>query len=127
MNFNKQIKSFISAVGSQNATLAKQVMEKILMNKARIRLKEREKDMAKTLFSESVLNENVIEDLKTIIRSGRTGEVRFQDGDSLAVDLVTARKLMNLYGRATSTQKAALVKLMNKDAQEFMQIVDKAK
>lgn len=122
---NKNIQSFLKASRERNVRVASRAIKKALDEKVRARLSEKEQEIAKTLFRETHLNEDVLDKLQSNLKLKREKPVRFADGSTLNVDLATANALVTTFNALK--QKPAQEKfrrMININSIEFMKLVD---
>lgn len=68
--------------------------------------------------------EDVIADLKNIVKKKSMQEVTFADGDKLKVDLTTASAITQVYEKLNSANKKKFAEAINKNENMFMKMVD---
>ena len=66
------------------------------------------------------LSEAVLDNLKKIASNKQAGRVKFEDGDTLKVDLYTASALMKIYDALNGANKEKFAKALNKNETMFM-------
>jgi ribosomal protein S15P/S13E len=70
------------------------------------------------------LNEEVIDDLKKILKDKSMDEVTLSNGDKLDVDIQTANILLKIYDALSGQNKKKFVDALNKNEKMFMKMLD---
>lgn len=70
------------------------------------------------------LNEEVIDDLKKILKDKSMDEVTLSNGDKLDVDVQTANVLLKIYDALSSQHKKKFADALNKNEKMFMKMLD---
>jgi hypothetical protein len=73
---------------------------------------------------ESELQEDVIGDLKSIVKSKSRKRVKLEDGSSLTVDLTTASALTQVHDALNSANQKKFADMMSKNETNFMKAID---
>lgn len=117
----KDLKLFISAVREKNVRVAKKAIHNILAEKVKTTLNEKEKQIAESLF----IKEDVVQGLRDILGSKSRKSVKFEDGTRMTVDLQTANVLLTVLDALKKPEaKEKFIRMVNKNANEFMKVVD---
>lgn len=85
----------------------------------------RDRDSNIPTVSEEVLMEGgggVISILRDIVQNKQAETVRFDDNDSMKIDLITAQAIMNVYDAVNPGNKEKLDKMINKDKNNFFKV-----
>jgi hypothetical protein len=80
----------------------------------------------KVIFGESILWEEkgVIGDLENIVKKHQASKIKFQDNNSLTVDVQTANMLTKVYKALNPANKAKFEKSLSKNETSFMKMLD---
>lgn len=74
-------------------------------------------------MSEQVINEGVLQTLKSIVKTGQSKDVMFSDGGQMKVDLSTAKAILNVHAGLTDANNVKKIETMiNKDKNNFTKI-----
>ena len=65
------------------------------------------------------LVENVLDNLKKIVTKSQAGAIKFKDGSSSKVDLVTASALLSVYGALNKNNQVKMAQQLAKDKSSF--------
>lgn len=84
----------------------------------------KKQNVGRPLVEEVELTEDVIADLKNIVKRKSAKEVKFSDGDKLRVDMQTANILLKLHDSLNSKNQQTFANAVNKDETGFMKMVD---
>ena len=68
------------------------------------------------------IQENVLNDLQTIVGRNQMGSVNFQDGKSMKVDLTTASTILSVQGALNKNNQKKMAEALSKNAAGFMKM-----
>ena len=126
MSTKQHIRKALESVSKGNARNLRNHITKAIVEKVRLALAEREKEISKNFFKESVmLQEDVIDTLKEIVDGHSAKTVKFKDGSSVKVDLQTANVVVTVHGAMKKPDaKKKFEDMMNSSRGQFMKVVD---
>jgi len=99
------------------------------MSEFKDRYGDRAKDVmyataTKMAMQEETLNEDLIDDLKKIVKTKSIKRVKLGDGTQTRVDLTTASALTQVYDKLNDANKKKFAAMMSKDETNFMKAID---
>ena len=126
MSTKQHIRKALESVSKGNARNLRNHITKAIVEKVRLALAEKEKQISKNFFKESVmLQEDVIDTLKEIVDGDSAKTVKFKDGSSVKVDLQTANVVVTVHSAMKKPDaKKKFEDMMNGSRSQFMKVVD---
>ena len=70
-----------------------------------------------------IIDESIVQSLRSIMRKGQAGEVTFANGATAIVQPATAKSIVDLHGKVNQRNKQNLTQ-MNNSPQDFKKVVD---
>ena len=123
---NKVVATASDERGAQQAINSAERPPMSIKDKSTLKIvKSRKKqDIGYPLKEEVELNEDVIADLKNIVKKKSAKDVKFSDGNTLRVDMQTANILLKIHDSLNSKNQQTFANAVNKDETGFMKMVD---
>ena len=84
----------------------------------------KERKVEEAIRSEKSLNEDVVDQLRSVIKKKREAEIKFKSGTSVPIDPEAAKVILKTFDSLNSSNKKKMQDNMNKDTKSFMKILD---
>ena len=78
----------------------------------------------RNLKSTIVLGEDVIDQLRSIVKKKREADIKFKSGTEVPIDPDAAKTIFKTFDSLNSSNKKKMQTKMNKDSKSFLQVLD---
>ena len=85
-------------------------------------LKERKVEEA--IRSENPLKEDVVDQLRSVVKKKKESDIKFKSGTSVPIDPEAAGVILKTFDSLNSSKKKKMQDNMNKDTKSFLKILD---
>ena len=75
-------------------------------------------------ISRNSLEEDVVDQLRTIVKKKKESSIKFKSGTSVPIDPESAKTILKTYDSLNSSNKKKMQDNMNKDTKSFLKILD---
>ncbi len=86
-------------------------------------LKERKVE-EKSIISRNSLEEDVVDQLRTIVKKKKEMDIKFKSGTTVPIDPESAKSILKTFDSLNSSKQKKMQTNMNKDTKSFMTIMD---
>lgn len=83
-----------------------------------------EREVEKVIRSQKPLGEDVIDQLRSIVKKKKESDITFKSGTSVPIDSNSAETLLKTFDSLNSSNKKKTQDNMNKDTKSFMKVLD---
>ena len=84
----------------------------------------KERKVEEVIRSEKSLEEDVVDQLRSVIKKKREAEIKFKSGTSVPIDPESANIILKTFDTLNSSKKKKMQDNMNKDTKSFLKILD---
>ena len=84
----------------------------------------KERKVEEVIKIDRPLKEDVIDQLRTIIKKKKEADIKFKSGTSVPIDPVSAKNILKTFDSLNSSKQKKMRTNMNKDTKSFMTIMD---
>ena len=74
--------------------------------------------------SNDYLNEDVVDQLRAVIKKKKESDIKFQSGTTVPIDPEAAKILLKTYDSLNSSNRKKMQVNMNKDTKSFLKVLD---
>ena len=86
-------------------------------------LKERKVE-EKSIISRNSLEEDVVDQLRTIVKKKKEMDIKFKSGTEVPIDPESAKSILKTFDSLNSSKQKKMRDNMNKDTKSFLKILD---
>ncbi|MBT4698237.1 hypothetical protein HOB76_08220 [Candidatus Woesearchaeota archaeon] len=84
----------------------------------------KEKKIEEATRPETSLKEDVVDQLRSVVKKKKESEIGFKSGTSVPIDPESAKVILKTFDTLNSTNKKKMQDNMNKDTKSFLKILD---
>ena len=84
----------------------------------------KEKKIVEATRPETSLKEDVVDQLRSVVKKKKESEIGFKSGTSVPIDPESAKVILKTFDTLNSTNKKKMQDNMNKDTKSFLKILD---
>jgi len=84
----------------------------------------KEKKVEEAIRSEKPLKEDVVDQLRSVVKKKKESDIKFKSGTSVPIDPESANIILKTFDTLNSSKKKKMQDNMNKDTKSFLKILD---
>ena len=84
----------------------------------------KERKVEEVIRSEKPLKEDVVDQLRSVVKKKKEQEIKFKSGTSVPIDPESAKTILKTFDTLNSSKKKKMQDNMNKDTKSFLKILD---
>ena len=84
----------------------------------------KERKVEEVIRSEKPLKEDVVDQLRSVVKKKKESDIKFKSGTSVPIDPESANIILKTFDTLNSYKKKKMQDNMNKDTKSFMKILD---
>ena len=84
----------------------------------------KERKVEEVIRSEKPLKEDVVDQLRSVVKKKKEAEIKFKSGTSVPIDPESAKTILKTFDTLNSSKKKKMQDNMNKDTKSFLKILD---
>ena len=84
----------------------------------------KERKIEEVIRSKEPLGEDVVDQLRSVIKKKKESDIKFKSGTSVPIDPESAKTILKTYDSLNSSKKKKMQDNMNKDTKSFLKIMD---
>ena len=84
----------------------------------------KERKVEEVLRSEKPLKEDVVDQLRSVVKKKKESDIKFKSGTSVPIDPESAKTILKTFDTLNSSKKKKMQDNMNKDTKSFLKILD---
>ena len=84
----------------------------------------KERKVVEAIRSEKPLKEDVVDQLRSVVKKKKESEIKFKSGTSVPIDPESANIILKTFDTLNSSNKKKMQDNMNKDTKSFLKILD---
>ena len=84
----------------------------------------KERKVEEVIRSEEPLKEDVVDQLRSVVKKKKESNITFKSGTSVPIDADSAKTLLKTFDSLNSSNKKKTQDNMNKDTKSFMKVLD---
>ena len=84
----------------------------------------KERKVEEAIRSEKPLKEDVVDQLRSVVKKKKESDIKFKSGTSVPIDPEAAKVILKTFDSLNSSNKKKMQANMNKDTKSFMKILD---
>ena len=84
----------------------------------------KEKKVEEVIRSEKPLKEDVVDQLRSVVKKKKESDIKFKSGTSVPIDTESANIILKNFDTLNSSKKKKMQDNMNKDTKSFLKILD---
>jgi len=84
----------------------------------------KERKVEEVIRSEKPLKEDVVDQLRSVVKKKKEADIKFKSGTSVPIDPESAKTILKTFDSLNSSKKKKMQDNMNKDTKSFLKILD---
>ena len=84
----------------------------------------KERKVEEAIRSEKPLTEDVVDQLRSVVKKKKESDIKFKSGTSVPIDPESAKIILKTFDTLNSSKKKKMQDNMNKDTKSFLKILD---
>ena len=84
----------------------------------------KERKVEETIRSEKPLKEDVVDQLRSVVKKKKESDIKFKSGTSVPIDPESAKIILKTFDTLNSSNKKKMQDNMNTDTKSFLKILD---
>ena len=84
----------------------------------------KERKVEEAIRSEKPLKEDVVDQLRSVVKKKKESDIKFKSGTSVPIDPESANIILKTFDTLNSSKKKKMQDNMNKDTKSFLKILD---